>query len=103
MYYNVAYVSKLNGRVTEQVYQVELLCKNASAISSLDFAVPEKTVTIDPDMQEVPVPIRVLADDVMESIETFVLEVSNVANARPRFGTSCGHTKTTVSIIEGEL
>ena len=95
-------VIKLDGRITEQTYLMDIHAIDGSAMANLDYYFNgSSSFRITPDQQFIHVPVTVVNDSVVETTETFTLHLKNVPNSFPYFSTAGTITDIYISIPSG--
>ena len=95
-------VIKLDGRITEQTYLMDIIAKDGSAMANLDYYFDgSSSFRITPDQQFIHVPVTVVNDSVVETTEAFTLYLENVQNSFPYSSAAGAITNIYISIPSG--
>ena len=97
-------VIKIDDRITEQTYLMDIHAIDGSAMANLDYYFNgSSSFMITPDQQFIHVPVTLVNDSVVETTETFTLHLSNTQcpYSCPSFSTAGTITDIDISIPSG--
>ena len=98
-----AVIIKVDGKITEQTYLIDVTAGEGSARSGFDYVIEggdAQKLTFLPDQQSLQFPFKIPKDSILEQDECFTISLDDVPEIKPRFETQGTNTTTTICISD---